>query len=641
MVPAPLLALVLAAAAAAAEAMGDLGNSYDPVADPAAIVLCSSTLRLSILTEKIVRAESLPSPGLPFEDRATISFVNRRLPVPTFTFKNTSEWCNVSIRNGYEVAVRKLVNPPPPPGPQPPAPPTGTCEQAHIGHDAKCDGPCERVAPVTKSTQAKCCAACDANDQCGTWVFDSSETSLCYLLAHGTVTGLRTAANRTLGGETGGHGPGPGPKLGLRAPGVLQTSGDGWSWNAWDDEDPESNPSSPNLLGTLLGTPSADLAGCCNNPNASAGQYDPKSQYALQPGLLSRAGCTAVDDSGTPLYDIVDGNLDDAWLANTTALPPVDGRDDLYIFGCGSDYRGCLADFVRVAGPIALPPLSSMGVWWSRHWGNPHNIPWGAQYFGEMSEDRIMNEVVAGYTQRNLPMHVLVMDMEWHTMFSEPCYTGGPGNWGGYTWNKTLFPDQHAFVAKLNAMRGPLGIKVAVNTHPDVGINACQENYASMAAAIGFETDGNKTMTDLNQACGTEAAEKSLSCSRQYVEAYFKYMINPTPVSGASVAADYSWTDSPDVTTFTNELYVRYPGTKRNKRSINFSRYGGLGQHRTPVGFSGDTLRQWDTLTYQTYFTPRSANVGFGWWSHDIGGFSGSPVDAVFHTEGPELYLRW
>eukprot|EP01049_Picozoa_sp_SAG25_P012743 SAG25_NODE_1794_length_2325_cov_1.529650_1_plen_79_part_10 len=73
---------------------------------------------------------------------------------------------------------------------------------------------------------------------------------------------------------------------------------------------------------------------------------------------------------------------------------------------------------------------------------------------------------------------------------------------------------------------------------------------------------------------------------------------------------------------------------------MNFSRFGGLGQHRTPIGFSGDTARKWDTLAYQTYFTPHAANVGFGWWSHDIGGFSASPVDDVFHTSGPELYLR-
>ena len=65
----------------------------------------------------------------------------------------------------------------------------------------------------------------------------------------------------------------------------------------------------------------------------------------------------------------------------------VEGREDLYLFGCGSDYRGCLADFIKVAGPMALPPLSSMGVWWSRHWGNPHNIPWGNEYFGAMTEE--------------------------------------------------------------------------------------------------------------------------------------------------------------------------------------------------------------------------------------------------------------
>ena len=63
--------------------------------------------------------------------------------------------------------------------------------------------------------------------------------------------------------------------------------------------------------------------------------------------------------------------------------------------------------------------------------------------------------------------------------------------------------------------------------------------------------------------------------------------------------------------------------------------------HRTPTGFSGDTMRKWDTLEYEVYFTPRASNVGFGWWSHDIGGFSGDFIDDEWHTESPELFLRW
>lgn len=39
--------------------------------------------------------------------------------------------------------------------------------------------------------------------------------------------------------------------------------------------------------------------------------------------------------------------------------------------------------------------------------------------------------------------------------------------------------------------------------------------------------------------------------------------------------------------------------------------------------------------------TPIASNVGFAYWSHDIGGFSGSYVDAQYHTESAELFLRW
>ena len=89
-------------------------------------------------------------------------------------------------------------------------------------------------------------------------------------------------ANRVLGGATGGQ---PEGAAALRAPGVLQAwsssssrsaaAGGGWSWRAWE-------PEPLNLLGTLRPTPSADLAGCCSNPNASAGEYDTKAAYALQ-----------------------------------------------------------------------------------------------------------------------------------------------------------------------------------------------------------------------------------------------------------------------------------------------------------------------------------------------------------------------
>jgi hypothetical protein len=59
-----------------------------------------------------------------------------------------------------------------------------------------------------------------------------------------------------------------------------------------------------------------------------------------------------------------------------------------------------------------------------------------------------------------------------------------------------------------------------------------------------------------------------------------------------------------------------------------------LGNHRYPIGFSGDTIVAWESLAFQPYFTATAANVGYGWWSHDIGGH-------LAGIEEAELYIRW
>jgi len=71
-----------------------------------------------------------------------------------------------------------------------------------------------------------------------------------------------------------------------------------------------------------------------------------------------------------------------------------------------------------------------------------------------------------------------------------------------------------------------------------------------------------------------------------------------------------------------------------HKRPLTFSRYAGPGSHRYPVGFSGDTIVTWDSLAFQPEFTATSSNIGYGWWSHDIGGH-------MFGKKDDELSTRW
>ena len=68
-------------------------------------------------------------------------------------------------------------------------------------------------------------------------------------------------------------------------------------------------------------------------------------------------------------------------------------------------------------------------------------------------------------------------------------------------------------------------------------------------------------------------------------------------------------------------------------RNALLHRWGGLGNHRYQIGFSGDVVPNWRSLTFQPYFTATAANVGYTFWSHDLGGHT-APSE-------PELYTRW
>jgi len=69
-------------------------------------------------------------------------------------------------------------------------------------------------------------------------------------------------------------------------------------------------------------------------------------------------------------------------------------------------------------------------------------------------------------------------------------------------------------------------------------------------------------------------------------------------------------------------------------RPVIYHRWGGLGSHRYPICFSGDTWAAWSMLGYEIFFTSNASNVLYDYWGHDLGGHQGGNND-------PELLLRW
>lgn len=314
---------------------------------------------------------------------------------------------------------------------------------------------------------------------------------------------------------------------------------------------------------------------------------------ALDHGVISRYGYSVLDDSHSLLL------TEEGWVA-----PREKDSIDLYFFGYGQDYMEALDAFYHLCGKTPMLPRFALGNWWSR-------------YF-KYTEESYM-ELMERFDREELPFSVAVIDMDWHLVDIEPRYGSG---WTGYTWNRELFPDPAGFLERLHKR----GMKTTLNVHPADGIRAYEDAYEAMAEAMGVNREKeDPVLFDVS--------------SPEFLEAYFEHVHHPLEEDGV----DFWWIDWQQGGTSKIEgldplwmlNHYHFLDSKRTgKRPLTFSRYAGPGSHRYPAGFSGDTVTTWESLDFQPYFTANASNIGYGWWSHDIGG----------HMQGyknDEMVGRW
>eukprot|EP00698_Gefionella_okellyi_P018500 TRINITY_DN5552_c0_g1_i1.p1 TRINITY_DN5552_c0_g1~~TRINITY_DN5552_c0_g1_i1.p1 ORF type:complete len:938 (-),score=168.17 TRINITY_DN5552_c0_g1_i1:17-2830(-) len=517
---------------------------YNPVANPKAVVTVGNA-RFTVLTDRLIRMEY--SQSAVFQDAATWAFLNRNLPVPSFTVSHKDNWVLIT---------------------------TDFVELAYLSN-------------VSESFNAK-----------------------------NLYTNIRFNAQNV----------------------------------QWKPAHYTDDPG--NLLGTVrtLDGVSGSLDLQCVNQSRG----DLHCTY----GIISRTGYVVYDDTHAPYFN----NADWPWLVNRTypvpdplgptcAVSDADRRDcgwpgissdqclmkgccmnnavngiptcyysttndqDLYLFGYGHDYKTALRDFTRISGSIPVPPRYAFGIFYSRYWAY---------------NDVGMMELVNQYQERDIPLDNLVTDMDWHITFYKEAAQGKKDQagetigWTGFTWDSHLFPNPQAFLDWCKAR----GLRNTLNLHPASGMQPWEEKYAVMATAMGIDPSSNIyvpfNITDT-----------------KFTNNWSELVLAPLEKSGI----DYWWLDwqqgedwihEPLVnpTFWLNYVFFTNPSHwQNNLRPMLLHRWGGLGNHRYQIGFSGDVVPTWDSLAFQPYFTATASNVLYSYWSHDIGG----------HTQPspPELYTRW
>ena len=326
----------------------------------------------------------------------------------------------------------------------------------------------------------------------------------------------------------------------------------------------------------------------------------------LENGLLSRAGWVVVDES--PMTKRGDGSTTFALDKKVNGMPwvaePVDkSAIDWYFMGYGHDYKKALGDYIKIGGREPMPPKFVFGYWYSRWWA--------------YSQDDY-KDLVNTMQSKDIPLDVMIMDMEWHTK-----------GWTGWTWNKKLIPDPHGLLSWMHNHN----LEVALNLHPADGVNSDQDGFT-------------KLREDLHLPATTKNIPWRLEDSTFYKN-MFKDIIHPLGDYGV----DFWWLDwqqnllNKHLSGLSETFWINhvfYNDMRYNKPSLRpliFHRWGGLGSHRYPIGFSGDAVIDYSTLDFETYFTPTASNVCFGYWGHDLGGHQRAGSKDL--PNDPQLYLRW
>ena len=290
-----------------------------------------------------------------------------------------------------------------------------------------------------------------------------------------------------------------------------------------------------------------------------------------------------------------------------------------YFVILGPTPKEVLARLTALTGRPALPPAWSFGLWLTTSFTTDYSEATCTSFIDEMA-------------RRKLPLHVFHFDCFWMREF----------NWCDFQWDPAVFPDPAGMLQRLHAR----GLRVCVWINPYIAQRSALFDEGVKGGFLIKRRNGSIWQTDDWQAgmgivdftnpaaCAwySDHLRRLLAMGVDTLKTDFGERIPEQDVvfhNGADPAGMHNF-----YALLYNECVFRTIEEVRGRgEAVVFARSSYASGQRLPVHWGGDCMSKFESMAESLRGGLSLGLCGFGFWSHDIGGFEGLPPAA--------LYKRW
>ncbi len=284
----------------------------------------------------------------------------------------------------------------------------------------------------------------------------------------------------------------------------------------------------------------------------------------------------------------------------------------------GPTMKEVLMRYTDITGKPGLPAPWTFGLWLSTS-------------FTTNYDEQTVVSFVDGMLDRGIPMKVFHFDCFWMKEFS----------WSDFLWDSRVFPDPVGMLKRLHDK----GLKVCVWINPYVGQESALFAEGRDKGYFLKRPNGAVWQWDMWQP-GLAIVDFTNPQARAWYASKLEKLIDMgvdcfKTDFGERIPTDCVYYDGSDPQKMHNFYAYLYNRTvydllcrkKGKENAILFARSATAGGQKFPVHWGGDCWSDYESMAESLRGGLSLCSSGFGFWSHDIGGFES--------TSTPDVYKRW